>query len=429
VEEIHTAEPCCPGELRALAALADVARVFARSDMLPEIGEGVVRVLVSRRVAWCVLFVDDGQGGESVLAAARRPDVDRVELEPRAAAAAAAPTGIGARLPADGDSWGEDGCLAFTVSDAGFELRADSWGVVEIATPDRRYGSLVIGTGPDQPPLAVADRRLLGRIAEKTAAAFEHAELNRSILRCAQARDTIVGVVVHDLATPLNSVDLLLSRIAAAEPDERGPVHRYVETAHRSLERVRRLVNDLVDVRDIERGLFSPALSSQPIGAILCTAVEQVEPLALDRGVALHLPEPAVDEQVMADPARIVQLLVNLLTNAVQASSPGGTVRIGLSRTDRRWAIDVEDRGTGIDPERIPHLFDGLSGPAPSDGRRRGLGLFIAAEIARAHGAPLQVKSTPGAGSTFRFSLPAGPADPAAYPAAPPGTMGKSSSR
>ena len=107
-------------------------------------------------------------GDESALAIARRPETDALDFGTSDSAVTAVPVGIGADLPARGHSWGKDGTLVLIGSGARREVRASSWGIIEIATRDRRFGSLVVGTGPDAPPLGPADRRLLVRPATRS---------------------------------------------------------------------------------------------------------------------------------------------------------------------------------------------------------------------------------------------------------------------
>lgn len=232
-----------------------------------------------------------------------------------------------------------------------------------------------------------------------------------SAARAARARDTVLDVVTHDLATPLNALDLLLDRIRATAGED-GASERtrdYVARAKRSLAQVRRLAADLADIRDIERGMFTATLSTQPVCEILSAAFEQVESPARDQGVEVRVIHDACPLWVRADPVRVVQLLVNLLVNAVRVSPRGGTVVLEPVRRGDRAEITVTDEGPGIAAERLPHLFDRFADPAPPTHERRGLGLMIAQEIARAHGTELRVDTEVGRGSRFAFDLALAP--------------------
>lgn len=139
---------------------------------------------------------------------------------------------------------------------------------------------------------------------------------------------------------------------------------------------------------------------------LLTDIVDQMFPLAQRQGITLHL-ELAEPLTISGDAARLVQLLLNLVGNAIQYTPPGGQVRVVLQRQAGWATIQVCDDGIGIAPEALPHLFERFYRADVAHGRGGvGLGLSIAQWIAVAHGGEITVESTPGQGSTFTVRLP-----------------------
>jgi signal transduction histidine kinase len=393
-------------DVRALAVRAGLSEVFAFSDSSLDVGIGVARCLVAHLADWCLVAPRVGSAADAPLVLVSRPSrrlesfdsVEAVDIEPR---------GIGTFLPAARTVWGSDDSLTLRVDHSVLEVPAGPFGVLRLGGPRLRFGSLVLARASAGTGFSGEERGLVEEVIAQTSAVLERAELAQSALRAARARDTVVDVVSHDLGTPLNSVSLLLERIAlaaaGAENEER--IHRYLAASQRSLGQVERLLSDLSDIRDIEQGMFSADLSTQPVCEILAAGITRVERLARDQNVRLELLGGACPLKVMADPARVVQLLVKLIGNAIQVSPRGGVVRIVPRRAGDRAEISIVDQGPGIPPERLPHIFDRFARARGHDGARRGLGLMIAQAIARAHGDGIRVETEVGRGSSFTFSL------------------------
>jgi signal transduction histidine kinase len=178
-----------------------------------------------------------------------------------------------------------------------------------------------------------------------------------------------------------------------------------VGAASASVERIRRLVDDLLDAGRLEQGLFS--LSTQTVDT--CALLRETATLLRtpDNDIEVHRCE---DILIQADPNRLRQALENIVSNAVDHSPAGIPVTIGVRRVQHRdgpWVVvSVRDQGPGIAPELIPNLFDQFMKGVKSQGL--GLGLYLARGIAIAHGGSLTVESAPGEGATFLLSLPAG---------------------
>lgn len=216
------------------------------------------------------------------------------------------------------------------------------------------------------------------------------------------AAEELVTVLAHDLRHFIHPVDLGLQLLQRrAERDERPDDVRDVTRARRSLARLGALVNDILDVTRLERGILSVEL--RPVALVAL-----VEELA----AALSTPEHPVvavarDEAVaQVDPARLRQCLENLVANAIAHSPRLAPVTITVSSAEGRVArVDVDDRGPGVAPELLPHIFERYVTGAQTR-RGLGLGLFLARQIAVLHGGDLTVEASPERGARFTLTVP-----------------------
>ena len=168
-----------------------------------------------------------------------------------------------------------------------------------------------------------------------------------------------------------------------------------------------RLIQDLLDVANIERGRLSLELRPQDPAQIALQARHMFEVEATHHGIKLDVEVPTNLPMVMADGARIVQVLGNFLRNAIKFTPNGGRIVIGVERDDSGVVFSVRDTGAGIATANQSRVFDRYW--HSSDGSRArgsGLGLSIAKGIVEAHGGHIWLQSSPGQGSTFSFSVP-----------------------
>ena len=226
-------------------------------------------------------------------------------------------------------------------------------------------------------------------------------------------RDEFLSVASHELRTPLTPLNLLLQglqRAAASQPDTPFTrlVNRNAETGRRQIQRLVRLVEDLLDVSRIAEGRIQPRLEEVDLVDIAREAVSRLEPEAATAGCALelHAPRPVVGQW---DQLRMEQVVVNLVDNALKYG-PGKPVRVRVE-TREDWAvISVRDEGIGIPPEHQARVFERFE-RAVSERHYGGLGLglYISQQIVRAHGGRIRVESTPGTETTFTVELPLAP--------------------
>jgi len=237
-------------------------------------------------------------------------------------------------------------------------------------------------------------------------------------------KDEFISVVSHELRTPLTAIRGSLGLLAAGkagEVPERG--RRMLEIAVQNTDRLIRLINDILDLERIESGKV--AMETAPVDAATLAhqAAEVMQPMADRAAVALFV--DAAPVRLVADADRILQVLTNLISNAVKFSPEGGRVDVRVARGEGVARFAVADRGRGIPADRLESIFERFQQVDSSDSRQKGgtgLGLAICRTIVTQHGGEIWAESTPGEGSTLRFTLPlAAPDAPAKPLPGPPG--------
>jgi signal transduction histidine kinase len=217
------------------------------------------------------------------------------------------------------------------------------------------------------------------------------------------AADELVTILAHDLRNYLapirGRVEMLHRR--AARDGHAPTVHDAVEL-RKSVDRLGRLASDLLDIARIDQGLFELTLEPTDLAVLVR---EIAAGLAVpDSRIEVDVP---AEIRVVADVSRVRQAVENLVANAVQHAPPGTPVRIHVAheRSDGESSavIMVSDQGPGIDPKLLPRLFDRFARSSESTGL--GLGLFLARQIAQAHGGRLEVTSTSATGTQFSLVL------------------------
>ncbi len=226
--------------------------------------------------------------------------------------------------------------------------------------------------------------------------------------RTYQARREFLSRVSHELRTPLNAV-IGFSDLMRTDPREpltptqRARLDRVVDGGQYLL----RLVNDLLDVARLEVGEMSIALGSVRLAPVLRNAVDLLEPARAARHVNIAVDEPPPQLFVVADPMRLKQIFVNILSNAIKYNREGGTVFVGFSQTPTQAVLTVRDQGAGMSSRQQRDLFIPFRrlGDEPNATEGAGLGLVISRHLAERQGGSLDVASSPGQGTTVTIRL------------------------
>lgn len=221
-----------------------------------------------------------------------------------------------------------------------------------------------------------------------------------------RARDEMLRIVSHDLRNPVTGV-LMGVRMLRFQLETEHPGREILEGIELAAERQMRLIRDLSDVASIEAGRLSVKRQRHQVAALVRAAARPFESLAAAQEVELAWDVTDGLPPVLVDHDRIVQVLSNLLDNALKVTSTGGSVRIEATQTDDRVRIVVRDTGPGIPDEEQKLVFERFwRGSSGGDRAGSGLGLAIARGIVESHGGEISVRSQPGAGSAFQFTVP-----------------------
>lgn len=225
--------------------------------------------------------------------------------------------------------------------------------------------------------------------------------------RAIRARESLVAAVSHDLRNPLNAIQISAAALVRANAEASAArIRRHDEIVGRGVERMTRLVADLSDAAAVDAGRFSVDVEDESAPSLLHEAVEMLRPVASIKTQELIVDAQA-DVVVVCDRARILQVLSNLIGNAVKFSPEGLKVVVGMTRASPSTArFFVRDQGVGIESAQVKHVFEQYWRVRRAEGGGTGLGLFVAKGIVEAHGGTMRVESTAGSGSTFYFTLP-----------------------
>jgi signal transduction histidine kinase len=274
--------------------------------------------------------------------------------------------------------------------------RGETIGVMSVVSsqPGRHYGP--------------GDVRLAEEIARRAALALDNVHLYQTAREAIAARDEVLGVVAHDLRNPLSAIELGARLIQHGLTDGTpADLERPVEAILRGADRANRLIEDLLDIRraqagrlELRRGDISPA-------ALLFDVVETHRPLFAARDVVLELDRLSALPAISADRDRLLQVLDNLLGNALKFTPQGGRVTAGGRDDGSAVVFWVADTGPGLPADEVSHLFDRFWQAGEDDRRGLGIGLAIARQVVEAHGGEIWATSESGHGTIVSFAIPA----------------------
>jgi heavy metal sensor kinase len=213
----------------------------------------------------------------------------------------------------------------------------------------------------------------------------------------------------HELRTPLTAIKGQVE-VALSKERSSASYQEVMRSVNEEIDRLIRLVRSLLTLARADAGQIPLTREAVSLQSIVSGAIVQVRPLASERGVELSV-APNNDAVVRADADLLLQLILNLLDNAVKHTPAGGVVSVDLRMRDGRVDISVADTGSGIATEHLPRVFDRFYRADKARSREEGgsgLGLSICRWIAEAHGGSISAESAPGRGSTFTVRLPEG---------------------
>ena len=215
-------------------------------------------------------------------------------------------------------------------------------------------------------------------------------------------------MVSHELRTPLTSIVSFSELLRGEATGMSADGLKFLDIIERNADRLLGLIDDLLMLNRLESGALPLELEQVAVPDLLAEAVKSAAPVAAKSGVTLHL-DAGEGPRVRADPRRLLQVLDNLIGNAVKFSHVGGLVRVSAKYARGTWRVDVSDTGIGIPPEEAARLF----GPFMRASNARiaglpgtGLGLSIVKSLVEMHGGHVTVDSELNEGTTFSVFLP-----------------------
>jgi two-component system phosphate regulon sensor histidine kinase PhoR len=244
--------------------------------------------------------------------------------------------------------------------------------------------------------------------------------------RLEQVRTEFVANVSHELRTPLTAIQGYLETLLSGALEEQENARRFLEIVFRHTERLGRLLNDLMDLSNIELGRVALKLGPTRLDEAVDAVLAIIGPKAKSGNVALRSRMPRDLPPVLADRDRLVQILINLVDNAVKYTPEGGHVTVTVQEPADGWVeVDVIDSGIGIPPADLPRITERFYRVDKARSRElggTGLGLAIVKHLVFAHGGQLKIESEPNRGTTVRVWLNVGGLDamPAEAAARPP---------
>ena len=236
---------------------------------------------------------------------------------------------------------------------------------------------------------------------------------NERLRELDQLKSTFVSIVSHELRTPMTSIkgymENMLDGLTGHLTEKQLS---YLNRVKYNVERLTRMINDLLDLSRIEADRAELALRPVSLLELGTEVLESLQSLAREKSITLEACHHDLLPIIRGDRDKLHQILMNLIQNAIKFTPAGGEVRVeSLVRGNEFVQISVADTGCGIQPEELAKVFEKFyrGESVPSDARGAGLGLAIVKSLVELHGGRIWVESTPGAGSRFSFTIPLDP--------------------
>jgi len=410
LSDLHKAEA-------AQRFLADAGKQLAESLDYETTLAKIARLAVPAVADWCVVdMVGDG-AIRRVALAHRDPDKEHQvqELETRYPVDPTLMSSVPHVIRTGRSDWNPDMStqdLAGAARGPGHEtllrqLGTKSYIIAPIVSRAHVFGAISLVRADSSPGYSETDLGLAEDLARCAGTAIENTRLYAEARRAVAARDQVLAIVSHDLRNQLGVIatgaDLLARKTEAGVTG--SDLAKPIETIRRTASTMQHLLGDLLDMASIEAGTFSFQPTALDIGPILEDACQAHDASARARGLQLKL-EHAHTVNVLGDRTRILQVMANLIGNAIKFSNGQGTIGLTANVGEANVTVAVSDTGPGIPSEDLQRIFEPYTTSPRNEQSGTGLGLYIARAIVERHGGRIWVKSQPGKGSTFFFTLP-----------------------
>ena len=398
--------------------LAESSKQFAQSLDYEATLKNIARLAVPTIADWCVVdLVEDGT--------VRRVSVAHVDPEKEQLAAE-----LQERYPPDPNSaTGITSVLSTGRSELHSEISEDelsavsrdrehflllralgfrAYIIVPIVSRDQILGTIALVSAESNRRYSDDDLLIAQDLASRAATAIENARLYAEAQNAVRLREQVLAIVSHDLRNQLGVIGMSahLLGLQVSEHNDQAELGKPVEMIQRTARTMQNLLGDLLDMASIEAGRLSIDARAEKIKPILDEACDHHQPLARARQIRLVCEFAVEDATVFCDRDRILQVLANLVGNAIKFCEEGDTVTLHAGIRDGDVLVEVRDNGPGIQREEFDTIFEPYRTLKQPGQDGTGLGLYIAKGIIQGHGGRIWVDSAAGTGTTFFFTLP-----------------------
>jgi signal transduction histidine kinase len=275
---------------------------------------------------------------------------------------------------------------------------------VPIVRDGENRGNLFLARAPGEAPFTDEDERAAALLAGYLGVAISNFQLYRRAVAATQARDDLLATVSHDLKNPLNAISLSTDLLRL--PLKEGKAAHIATRIDKSVARMARLIEDLLDAAKIEAGALRAAREPEQAASLIDSALEMFQAIAAEKTIRLIAERPAHPAVVSCERHLILRVLANLIGNAIKFSPAGSSIAVAADPLPDHIQFSVRDSGPGIPAEHLAHAFERYWQQSDGDRRGSGLGLYIAKGIVDAHGGRIWIESAPGKGTSVHFTLP-----------------------
>ena len=398
--------------------LADAAQAFAGSLDYEETIRRVVRLAVPFFADLTVAFLTDAQGVTQHVEVAHRDPQSEVLLEKAAPLYRPGPNNLAStvtRAVRSGQAVLVKDVTREFVEHLHFDsevreifdtLGLVSWVSAPLQAGETKLGAIVFGFAESGRHYGPDDVSLAQLIASRAALAMQNALLFRETQEALHTRDEVLAIVSHDLRNPLHTISTSAELLIEVPVDEEKRRH-HLEVISQAGQRMERLIRDLLDVARIEAGktlIIDPMRESA--SELLREACDSFAVLAREKNLRLECNIPAELPDIMADHGRILQVLANLMSNALKFTPESGLVEVSAQQENGTVKVSVRDTGPGIRPEERENIFLPFWQAMRVGRSGAGLGLTIARAIIEQHNGRIWVECPPGTGCVFCFTVP-----------------------
>lgn len=278
--------------------------------------------------------------------------------------------------------------------------------IVPLTMRDETLGTLSIVSEQRDHRFTESDLAFIEELGRRMATGIDNAQLYAAAQRAIHMRDDVLAIVSHELRNPLSTISLNAEQLLRV-PEKLSPqrLMKNAQVIQRSAEAMSRLISDLLDAASIDGRRLSLDLRRHKAADLLANVLSMFEAPALERSINL-VTTALPDAEVLCDRDRVLQVLSNLIGNALKFSPQGQSIVVQAEVRGRAVQFSVSDKAGGIQPDQIERIFERYWQAPEALRKGSGLGLYIAKGIVDAHGGRIWVDSTPGVGSTFNFTVP-----------------------